>query len=112
LLRHEIFTNPEPSNLMTLLRDWFSSAGLEVARLSTCNSLSVILRLTMAGAGVSLLPTAILPRRGGGLRVLRAQPQLGRPRLFGAYQLDKAGRTVDAVLETARQVISRSSWIG
>ncbi len=114
LLRHEIFTNPEPSNLMTLLRDWFSTAGLEVARLSTCNSLSVILRLTMAGAGVSLLPTAILPRRRGpgGLRVLRAQPQLGRPRLFGAYQLDKAGRTVDAVLQTARQVISRSSWIG
>jgi DNA-binding transcriptional LysR family regulator len=113
LLRHEIFTNPEPSNLMTLLRDWFSSAGLEVARLSTCNSLSVILRLTMAGAGVSLLPTAILPRRSsGGLRILRAQPQLGRPRLFGAYQLDKAGRTVDAVLETARQVISCSSWIG
>jgi DNA-binding transcriptional LysR family regulator len=114
LLRHEIFTNPEPSNLMTLLRDWFSTAGLEVARLSTCNSLSVILRLTMAGAGVSLLPTAILPRRrsAGGLRILRAQPQLGRPRLFGAYQLDRAGRTVDAVLETARQVISRSSWIG
>ena len=50
---------------MTLLRDWFSTAGLEVARLSTCNSLSVILRLTMAGAGVSLLPTAILPRRSG-----------------------------------------------
>jgi DNA-binding transcriptional LysR family regulator len=74
----------------------------------------VILRLTMAGAGVSLLPTAILPRRSGagGLRILRAQPQLGRPRLFGAYQFDRAGRTVDAVLETARQVISRSSWIG
>ena len=114
LLRHEIFTNPEPSNLMTLLRDWFASAGLEAARLSTCNSLSVILRLTMAGAGVSLLPLAILPRRraeGGSLRVLRAQPQLGRPRLFAAYQLDKAGRTVDAVMGTARRMIARSRWI-
>ena len=30
-LRHEIFTNPEPSNLMTLVRDWFATAGLEVA---------------------------------------------------------------------------------
>jgi hypothetical protein len=46
------------------------------------------------------------------LRVLRAQPQLGRPRLFAAYQLDKAGRTVDAVMETARRVIARSRWIG
>jgi DNA-binding transcriptional LysR family regulator len=113
LAPHEIFTNPEPSNLMTLVRDWFGTAGLEVPHLSTCNSLSVILRLTMAGAGVSLLPTAILPRRraSGALRVLHAQPKLGRPRLFAAYQLEKTGRRVEAVLETARRVIARSNWV-
>ena len=113
LAPHEIFTNPEPSNLMTLVRDWFGTAGLDVPHLSTCNSLSVILRLTMAGAGVSLLPTAILPRRrvSGSLRVLHAQPKLGRPRLFAAYQLEKSGRRVEAVLETARRVIARSNWV-
>jgi len=113
LLRHEIFTNPEPSNLMTLVREWFATSGLEVAKLSTCNSLSVILRLAMAGAGVSLLPIAILPRRrsAGSLRILRAQPQLGRPHLFGAYQLDRAGRTVDDVMEKAREAIKASNWV-
>jgi DNA-binding transcriptional LysR family regulator len=113
LAPHQIFTNPEPSNLMTLVRDWFASAGLEVPHLSTCNSLSVILRLTMAGAGVSLLPTVILPRRPGSssLRVLHAQPRVGRGRLFAAYQLDKAGRKVEAVLDTARRVIARSNWV-
>jgi DNA-binding transcriptional LysR family regulator len=109
MLRHEIFTNPEPSNLITLLREWFASAGLEVTRLSTCNSLSVILRLTMAGEGVSLLPRPIIPRgaAGGNLRILKAQPQIGRPRLFGAYQLDRAGRTVDTVIATARALVAR-----
>jgi DNA-binding transcriptional LysR family regulator len=109
LLHHEIFTNPDPSNLIMLLRDWFATAGLEATRLSTCNSLSVILRLTMAGEGVSLLPKPIIPRGAAGskLRVLRAQPQVGRPRLFGAYQLDRAGRTVDAIIATARTLAAR-----
>jgi DNA-binding transcriptional LysR family regulator len=109
MLRHEIFTNPEPSNLITLLREWFATAGLEATRLSTCNSLSVILKLTMAGEGVSLLPRPIIPRRAasGNLRILKAQPQIGRPRLFGAYQLDRAGRTVDTVIATARTLVAR-----
>jgi DNA-binding transcriptional LysR family regulator len=110
LLRHEIFTNPEPSNLITLLRDWFATAGLEATRLSTCNSLSVILRLTMAGEGVSLLPKPIIPRRAakGSLRILQAQPQIGRPRLFGCYQLDRAGRTVDTVIAMAKSLAAAS----
>ncbi|QEX24746.1 LysR family transcriptional regulator [Hypericibacter adhaerens] len=108
LLHHEIFTNPDPSNLITLLRDWFATAGLEATRLSTCNSLSVILRLTMAGEGVSLLPKPILPRRTrGSLQILKAHPQIGRPRLFGAYQLDRAGRMVDTVIATARALSAR-----
>ena len=113
LAPHQIFTNPEPSNLMTLVRDWFSTAGLDVPHLSTCNSLSVILRLTLAGAGVSLLPTAILPRprARGAFRVLRAQPKIGHPQLFAAYQLDKAGRGVEAVLDTARRAIARSNLV-
>ena len=114
LAPHEIFTNPEPSNLMTLVRDWFGTAGLDVPHLSTCNDLSVILRLTMAGAGVSLLPTAILPRRrgaSGSLRILHAQPRLGRPRLFAAYQIEKSGRRVEAVLDTVRRVIAASNLV-
>jgi len=112
LAPYEIFTNPEPSNLMTFVRAWFATAGIEVPHLSTCNSLSVILRLTMAGAGVSLLPTAILPRRraSGSLRVLHTQPRLGRPRLFAAYQLEKSGRRIDAVLSTIRRVITQSNF--
>jgi DNA-binding transcriptional LysR family regulator len=112
LIGLEIFTNPEPSNLLTLLRQWFAADGLEPTRINTCNSLSVILELTKAGAGISLLPTRIVPRRAkGGLRVLRTQAQIGRPRLYGAYQLDKSGAVISAVMEMTRRTMSQPDWV-
>jgi DNA-binding transcriptional LysR family regulator len=113
LLPHHIFTHPEPSNLNRLVMNWFGSAGLEPAHLSTCNDLSVILRLIAQGEGVSLLPPAVLAGelRSGALALFRARPGIARPRLYAAYQVDKIGRRIDAVLETARQVIARSSLL-
>ena len=113
LLRFHVFTHPEPSSLMMLVRNWFGSAGLEPQQLSTCNDLSVIIRLTVAGEGVSLLPPAILGAelRSGGLALLKATPRLERPHLYAAYQVDKAGRSVTTVLETARRVTTRSGLV-
>jgi DNA-binding transcriptional LysR family regulator len=113
LAEHEILTNPAPANLMTLVLNWFASAGVAPSRLGTCNSLSVILGLTEAGAGISLLPTAIVAaaRAAGTVRILRTAPEIAPPRLFAAYQIDKAGASVRAVLETARAVITRSKLL-
>ena len=110
LLRLPIFTNPEPSSLMAVIRAWFGAAGIEVPPLSTCNSLSVILRLTLAGEGVSLLPTAILSRElgTGRLRALGARPAIARSQLFAAYQIDKLGGGALTVIDIARKVIRRS----
>ncbi|MBN8995857.1 MAG: LysR family transcriptional regulator [Rhizobiales bacterium] len=111
LVGFEVFTNPEPSNLLTLLRQWFASEHIDAPKISTCNSLSVILGLTRAGAGVSLLPTAIVPRHPrSAFRVLRAQPQVGRPRMYGAYQLEKAGAVTAAIMEMTRSIFVRSDW--
>jgi len=110
LVRLPIFTNPEPSSLMAVIRAWFGAAGIEVPPLSTCNSLSVILRLTLAGEGVSLLPTAILSRElgTGRLRALGARPAIARSQLFAAYQIDKLGGGALTVIDIARKVIRRS----
>jgi hypothetical protein len=65
-----------------------------------------------AGAGISLLPTSILSRhRASQLRVLRAQPQIGRPRLYGAYQLEKAGPVIAAVMGMTRKVVASEDWV-
>jgi DNA-binding transcriptional LysR family regulator len=113
LMGYQIFTNPDPSNLMTRVRNWFARAGLAPGQLGTCNSLSVVLRLTMAGAGVSMLPTALLTseRGAGALRVLRARPEVPGSRLFAAYQVEKSGRGVAVVLDIARRVVARSRFV-
>ena len=110
LLRVPIFTNPEPSKLMAVIRAWFGAAGIEVPPLSTCNSLSVILRLTLAGEGVSLLPTAILSKElgTGRLRALGARPAIARSQLFAAYQVDTLGSGALTLIDIARKVIRRS----
>jgi DNA-binding transcriptional LysR family regulator len=113
LLQQEIFTNPEPSNLLPLIRRWFASAGLRPTRLSTCNSLSVILTLTMAGAGVSLLPVSILATQpgAGALAVLRARPAIPTSRMHVAHLIDKAGPGLQVVLQAIRAVVARSSLL-
>jgi len=80
LLGLQIFTNPEPSHLMAVIRAWFGAAGLEMPPLSTCNSLSVILRLTLAGEGVSLLPPPSCRRSSapGGCARFGARPAIAR----------------------------------
>jgi DNA-binding transcriptional LysR family regulator len=110
LAGYEIFTNPEPSHLMTLLRNWFATAGIKPSRLSTCNNLSVILKLTLSGAGVSLLPRSILPADidTDVWSVLKPNPETARVRLCVAYQIDKEGPSVKAVLDGVRETIARS----
>ena len=109
----DILTNPAPANLMTLVQNWFGSAGLHPTRVSTCNSLSVILRLVAVGAGVTVLPTAILPTepRASGLRILRAQPEIPRQRFFAAYLADKSGHGLRTSITLARQAIAKSTLL-
>ena len=110
LTRHQVITNPEPSKLITVIRDWFATAGLEPSRLSACNSLAVIARLTAAGAGVSVLPVSILGEefRRGLLIALVAQPALAPQRLFAGYQADQTGPGINAILRIAREVLART----
>lgn len=112
LANFEVFTNPEPSNLFMQLHAWFAMDGIRPTKINTCNNLSVILNLTKAAAGVSLLPTRIVPRhRDNRLRVLHAQPAIERSRLYGAYQLDKVGTVITSILEMTRKILAQSDWV-
>jgi DNA-binding transcriptional LysR family regulator len=109
----QIFTNPEPSRLDTLVRDWFGRAGVEPARISTCNSLVVMRRLIVSSAGVSLMPTAILQSelRSGVLQRLAARPAIPEQRLYAAYHADAAGPAIATILATTRRMLSRMSFL-
>jgi DNA-binding transcriptional LysR family regulator len=113
LARHQVFTNPEPSRLIVLVRDWFSRGGVHAPRISTCNSLSVVARLTSAGAGVSLLPTAVIRSElhSGALQRLATRPPVEPQRLYAAYHADAAGGTIDALLALAQDVVARTRFV-
>jgi DNA-binding transcriptional LysR family regulator len=99
-----IITNPDPSNLHTSITGWFAAAGVQPARIHTCNSLVIMTRLALAGAGISLLPIAILRKeiKSGALRVLTVAPKLAPHLLALAYRRDAPGeglRTLARMIE-------------
>ncbi|MFO1350349.1 MAG: LysR family transcriptional regulator [Gammaproteobacteria bacterium] len=110
LVSQPIITNPKPSHLYTTTWEWFASAGLHPERISTCNSLTIITRLVMAGTGVSILPSVMLQSEmsAGSLRLLATAPEIRPHRMYVAYQEDEAGPGIDAVVSLARELIDRS----
>jgi DNA-binding transcriptional LysR family regulator len=110
---YQLFTNPEPSRLIDLMREWFARGGLVPPRISTCNSLSVITRLTVVGAGVSLLPTGIIDSelRSGSLRRLAISPSIASQRLFAAYQTEQAGLGIATILSITRAILARTRFL-
>lgn len=111
LMPFRILTQAEPSNLMTLVMTWFGSAGLEPRRISTCDSISVIARLTVAGEDISILAPAVLAAelRTKQVRILNTVPALVRPRLYIAYQIEKSGPSMQLIASAIRDVVSKSN---
>ncbi|MGH8713076.1 MAG: substrate-binding domain-containing protein [Casimicrobiaceae bacterium] len=113
LAEHQIFTNPDPSKLNTLTRDWFARAGHESMQFSTCNNLSVIVHLTVSGAGISLLPTSIVERelRSRQLRRVPTTAPLPRQRFFACYRMARSGKVVADLVRLARKVMLRKKFL-
>jgi DNA-binding transcriptional LysR family regulator len=109
----QIFTNPDPSRLHALVRDWFGRAGVEPGRISTCNSLVLMRRLIVSSAGASLMPTAILQAelRSGVLQRLATRPAIQEQRLYAAYHADAAGPGIATILAITRRMLARTRFL-
>ncbi len=105
-----ILTNPRPSHLFRSVQAWFAGAGLEPARLMTCNSLSIMTRLASAGFALTLLPTGLLRRefaRGELLR-LRTSPPIA-PHGMLMVSRDSVPATIrTAIRDTTRHLVAAS----
>jgi DNA-binding transcriptional LysR family regulator len=110
LAHQQIITNPQPSHLYTSITQWFAAMGAEPERISTCNSLTILTKLTVAGSGVSMLPPSILEAEleSGELCVLRTRPAIAPHEMFVAHQLDGAEPGIHEVMAIARDVLARS----
>ena len=113
LTESQIITNPPPSHLYGSIENWFASDGLKPVRISTCNSLSIVILLTKSEFGLSLLPVSILAAEieGGSLRPLRSEPRIAPHTMYVAYRADEAGPGIDAVVAATRQILEKTRML-
>jgi DNA-binding transcriptional LysR family regulator len=101
-----IFVTPPPSNLDAITAGWFHLVGLELPRLSVCNSMSAIIGLVQAGAGIGILPLRMVEAsiQAGVLIHLDVPGGLPPQAVFIAYSRG----ALDAALPLALEALRRS----
>lgn len=102
-----IVTLSRDSNLYDVIEDWFRRGDAEPRRVDVCNSLGVVVRLTMSGLGISLLPPTIYDRevQAGDLSVVNVSPAI-RPLEFVAVYRQRRGAVLEPILAEVAQRIS------
>ena len=104
-----IITNPRPSHLSSSIIDWFAEDGLRPSRISTCNSLPIIINLTVSGFGISLLPVRLLASEFEveQLLLLPTKPAIPPHVFYVAYRSEEAPPGIGAVIGTAREILEQ-----
>ncbi|MBI1776738.1 MAG: LysR family transcriptional regulator [Proteobacteria bacterium] len=104
-----IVTNPRPSHLYATVHDWFAAHGEVPLRLSTCNSLTIMTKLAVAGFGICVLPLSILAREieRGDLSVIDTRPRVSPHHMAIAYRIDAGMPSAKAISDIAHELVSR-----
>ncbi len=113
LVGHQIVTNPSPSPTFSLVMDWFADSRFVPTRLSTCNSVAVIIGLVSAGAALSILPTCIIQEhlRNGTLVALNFSPPLPTVEMFAAFPKTSISRAIPEIVRLARRILSNTGFV-
>lgn len=113
LLGQQIFTNPPPSHLFSVLMDWFGACGLMPPPLSSCDSVAVILSLVAAGAGISILPVCIAQPQldAGALRRLEISPPAPQQRIVAAWAQGAEARGLPEIVPIIRGVTGSTQFL-
>lgn len=101
--------------IITLSRDsvtheitdrWFRAYRAEPRRIDVCNSLGVVVSLTMSGLGISLLPPDVFRREieRGELRVIDIEPRFDEIEFYSVYRHGHESSLVRVIAELARDV--------
>lgn len=110
LVHLPVITVTHPSSNHSLVTNWFRNAGLEAENLSSCNSLSMMLQLVAAGHGVAVMSPAIMRAEieAGLIHTLIPEPRLRQQKYFIAYQAERRGSGIDAIVKLTRDMLARS----
>jgi DNA-binding transcriptional LysR family regulator len=98
-----VFTHSRGSHLHRTVMDWFAAAGSRPARLHGCNSLAMMIRMTVAGLGISVLPVPLLAGELAAKQIRRLAVDVPLPpnRFVVAYASTPVQPAVRAIVELA-----------
>lgn len=107
-----IVTNPPPSILHRVARDWLHGAESEVHRLNTCNSLAMIMKIVQEGHAMAALPVPVVMEqlKLGTLKLVEADPQLPPIAYYVSYLVEKQNAGVVTIVDLAKAVLSSAHF--
>jgi DNA-binding transcriptional LysR family regulator len=113
LAGHQIVTNPSPSPTFSLVMDWFADSRFVPTRLSTCNSVAVIVELVSAGAAISILPVCIIQQhlRNKTLVALDFSPPLPKVEMYAAFPKTSISRAIPEIVKLARRILTNTGFV-
>jgi DNA-binding transcriptional LysR family regulator len=109
----QIVTHSEPSTLHSVAKKWLRTGGFGLENFSSCNSLSLMLRLVYAGHAIATLPLSIMQDliAAGAIRLLPANPPLPREPFFVSYLSEGRGPGIDAIVLMARTIMLQTGFV-
>jgi len=110
---HHIATHSPPSTLYTVVENWLGSAGVDMAGLSTTNSLALISRLIGAGHAIGILPVPLLHDMlsMGVLQALPSDPPIPPARFYISYLTAAHGAHIDSIVDITRDTLTRLNFL-
>lgn len=110
LAGRQILSMPSPSHLFSTVMQWFAGSGLGPQRLSTCNNLTIMVRLACDGVGLCVLPTMIVAEelKAVRLRILATEPVVQPHAMFVAHTSKEVTPSVLAVIIAAKELLRHS----
>ncbi len=107
---YQIFSNPPPSHLFSVLMDWFDACELGAPTVSSCDSVAVIASLLEEGAGISILPVCIVRDALEAGRLLRLDvPSPPKQRIVAAWTSGREPQGIPEVIHMVRAV-AEATW--
>jgi DNA-binding transcriptional LysR family regulator len=99
------------SRHLPVIEGWFRSAGVRATKVIVCNSLSVAVKMTAAGLGLSLVPIECAQDEleAGVISVVPLEVQLPKNSFVMIYRTGEVAPALDALLEVMRELAAKYS---
>lgn len=104
-----LVTNPPPSILHYVAKDWLRLDGSQTHHVSTCNSLAMIMKMIGEGAALAALPVPVVQDslRQGALKLVECNPPLEPISYYVSYLREKQAAGVGTVVSMAVAVLDQ-----